>query len=567
MGDPGLPPYSSGGTCVDSDGDGTCEIDIGPNTGVSLPADTYLPPFQYGSYNEGDGFLFDTPILSDININLILASGPTQWDDIDCGSVSAINANGDTLGCIALGVAWVVYSIYLDGGPIATTPTRSLAHSKHHFQVHSDWEPAENCTTECMLLGSTPQHTWTPVGNGTSHGIYHELHFMHGENFTAHRAYQGSSPGDSKLASRQYRYKTNQLDSHLRPIYIDLYSRDAERRTYGQSFDTYSSPVELAESVGVAVERSVALSEAAAYCWAMLNGGSLGSSNVLSISQVGSDQMPTSDLEHDLSQCESDMSEPDQHLGSVVLVCGRNLTSIDPSLANDPDGNLSPNIWARSLSKRNGGSNDYAVHNYLDYDDTVDFISAPYPSGDGGHNLQRAGGDTHVYALRYPGDCVDATIADDAPIDGDEAVVVNAEHVMERVTGAYFFEFIQNPELDLMDGNGPTRAPANLQAIPFNVVRTYMALPYSTWPGWQSTDPNEDLEQSVFTDFAQALGSTMAPDVMTNLAEGLNNVKSRVWDTYVDVTSIDVWNRLANTPTTQNTESALELLRAVSYPT
>lgn len=118
-----------------------------------------------------------------------------------------------------------------------------------------------------------------------------------------------------------------------------------------------------------------------------------------------------------------------------------------------------------------------------------------------------------------------------------------------------------------MDGNGPTRAPANLQAIPFNVVRTYMALPYSTWPGWQSTDPNEDLEQSVFTDFAQALGSTMAPDVMTNLAEGLNNVKSRVWDTYVDVTSIDVWNRLANTPTTQNTESALELLRAVSYST
>jgi hypothetical protein len=139
---------------------------------------------------------------------MIVIGGETQWADSNCGTVSAPGADGDTLGCVALGIAWLTYSVYLlDGGPGVGTPARSLSSSKHHFQVHSLWEPVGNCTTSCMLLGHAPQHVWTPVGNGTYNGIQHELHFMHTDKFTAHRAFPGViKPGEdnSTLTPRQW---------------------------------------------------------------------------------------------------------------------------------------------------------------------------------------------------------------------------------------------------------------------------------------------------------------------------------------------------------------------------
>lgn len=135
---------------------------------------------------------------------MIVTGEPVQWSDIDCGGISASGTYGNTLGCIASTVAWVMYSIYLQGGPVATTPVRSIAPSNHQFQVHSEWEGVENCTTQCLLVANTPENTWTAVGNGTYNGIFHELHFMHNRNFTTHRVYQGQRPSESSLSACQY---------------------------------------------------------------------------------------------------------------------------------------------------------------------------------------------------------------------------------------------------------------------------------------------------------------------------------------------------------------------------
>lgn len=574
MGDPGLPPYSRTGTCTNDDGNGDCEIDIGSTIGISFPPDTFLPPFEQSvSYAAGDALLFGTPIPSDLNLNLILTGGQTQWDDINCGLIPATGTDGDTLGCIAASVAWMTYSIYLDGGPATAISARSLSSSHYQFQVHSDWEPMDNCSMSCMLIQGTPQHTWTAAGNGTYHGIYHELHFMHSDNFTGHRAYQGGYPRNSTLVSRQsdysdYRYSTNQLDSNLNPIRSSIYvfkDEPVEPVTYKASFDEYPSPEGLAEWMGESVEEAVAESKFGGFCFTLMNGGEVVSSTLLGVSQTGSEWGGTPDeVEQDLTNCAADMSNPNQHIGSVILVCGANLTWIDPSLLDDPDGNLNPDIWVRSLQKRVGDSKGYLIHNELDPTGmTITFESAPYVNGQNGQTLIDEGGDSHVYGLANRGNCTDTSIRSDTPIAGPNAVVVNAEHIIERVTMPYFFDFIQNPQLDLNDGNGMVRAPANLQAIPFNVIRDYMAIPYIEWPNFDSSLPLPP-DQSLFSDMAQSLGSTFNVAVMTNLDFNLNGVKSRVWDTYRLVSSDDTWYPFANTPTVANTQSALELIRAVS---
>lgn len=278
----------------------------------------------------------------------------------------------------------VTYSIYLVGGPIATTPTRSLPSLDHHFQVHPNWEPTQNCTTNCPLGGGTPQHTWTPIGNGTHGGIYHELHFMHNDHFTVHRAYQGVDSTGSPLTPRQYRFKTNQLDSRLNPIYVDTYTRkdasgDSEH-SYKRAFDAYSSPVGFAEVIGEAVEESVAESKVGSFCLDFLFGGLPSASDpaqFLQITRTGSGDDPPAATEENLDQCQPrGISEINS--GSVLFSCGTNLFSIDHSLTDDPDGNLSPNIWSRSSSKRDGTSILYRVRNGLDRDGvSVVFESAP----------------------------------------------------------------------------------------------------------------------------------------------------------------------------------------------
>lgn len=53
---------------------------------------------------------------------------------------------------------------------------------------------------------------------------------------------------------------------------------------------------------------------------------------------------------------------------------------------------------------------------------------------------------------------------------------------------------------------------------------------------------------------------------MMNMEKGLNNVKSRIWSSFRNVTNDTYWEALVSNPITTNTRKALDLLRAVSYP-
>jgi hypothetical protein len=112
--------------------------------------------------------------------------------------------------------------------------------------------------------------------------------------------------------------------------------------------------------------------------------------------------------------------------------------------------------------------------------------------------------------------------------------------------------------MDLQDGNGPI-TPAGLVPIPFTIIENFAAADYRLWPNVPADAPFGNL----FDDLADALGSTNNPDVMTNLEHVLNLVKTRVWRA-LDVTSNDVWGPLVATPTTRNTQDALDLMRSVS---
>jgi len=129
---------------------GTCEFDIAANTGFSLPNTTYLPGWNY-EYVEGDVLLFDTADAATQFLAIGINGPIISWGDFNCVTNSAFGVDGDTLGCIAIASSWLVYSVYLNGGPSTTAPARSLSSSNYQFQAHSEWQPEGNCTMTCML--------------------------------------------------------------------------------------------------------------------------------------------------------------------------------------------------------------------------------------------------------------------------------------------------------------------------------------------------------------------------------------------------------------------------------
>jgi hypothetical protein len=568
--------------------DVTISLDIVSAAAPTFPTFTAMP-FATGPslYSAGDTLqTLASPPNQDIAVDLTLVGSPVVWDSDFCGDGSG------TSDCIVESVEFMVYAINLQGGPVQTTLRRDIPASDFQFQYHSQWLPPttsnSNATTNttcstprCMLLAGAPKHTWTPVGNGTYKGRFHEFHFLHTGTMLGHRVLPGGFPSanvsidntttNASLVGRQYDTHINLPHSQLE--LIEYYTRENEQQGWRTLMSADSAAkLDMPKNTGVAVGNMVSLSNFHEACVTMaLNGVGL----VTGLWNIGTNDTATelsnAQAENDTAGCSLSAVTPSPP-PSVTLVCGANLTKIDPTLVDDPDGTEEGNIWSRSLlpsnilglrSASSGQSAPYTIHNYLDPNGvTVTFESATYANGGDGQDLIDAGGDDHVYALANRGVCTDTSIISDADITGPNAVTVNSEHVFERVTVPYFFEFIQNPYLDLEDGNGLTRAPANQQPILFNVVRDYMQIPYNEWPfASESGIPNVG---SLFQDIAEALGSTTNPSVMTNLQEDLNNVKSRVWDTFVDPTADGVFLPLANNPTVANTSSALDLLRSVS---
>lgn len=539
---------------------GTCEFEIAANTGFSLPNTTYLPSWN-DEYVEGDVLLFDTADSSNQFLGIVLNGPIIQWGDFNCVTNSASGIDGDTLGCIAIASSWLAYSVYLNGGPSTTTPARSLTSSNYQFQAHSEWQPVGNCTMTCMLLHGAPQHNWTSVGNGTYHGVFHELHFKHTDTFIGFRTAQ-SVPGDSTLIARQYVTSGNEILGST-GIYVDMYSLKRQFE-YDASFDIIDSftgnPYEVADWMGQSIEESVALSNSSGLCVAALTGDEISSSEFFGITQAAGDWGTETEIEEDLNTCATSVVDSVLNLGNagVPIVCGVNLTWIDPDLLLCPDGNTAPDIQSTStalscpdttgsdlsvrwLEKRTGSSVRYKIRDESDPTGQtfIYFVSAPYVNGANGQNLQNAGGDTHVWALADPDDCLNTEMIDNAPITGPDRVVANAEHLMERVTIAYLLLFAQILTIDLADGNGDI-VPAALQGltpISFDMIANFMAVPYAQWPGVQ----NQGLDpgRSLLSDLANDLGSVTNPTPMTNLEGSENRMKARIYDTFVNPTSDD----------------------------
>jgi hypothetical protein len=565
---------------------GTCKFNIPPNTAFSLPNTTYLPAFDL-LYVEGDVLLFDTADSSNEFLGVIIDGPIIQWGDFNCTTNSAFGIDGDTLGCIAIASSWLAYSVYLNGGPQATTPARSLPSSDYHFQAHSDWQTTENCTMTCMLLNSAPQNNWTSVGNGTYCGVFHELHFKHTDTFIGYRAAQEVNPGSSTLAARQYVTSGNEVDSGNTGVYVDMYSLKRQFE-YDASFDAIDSftgnPYEVADWMGESIEESVALSNSSGLCVSSLIGDEISSSEFFGITQAAGDWGTEQEIEEGLNTCASGvLTSIEYGNAGVPMTCGEDLSWIDPDLLVYPDGNPAPDIQSTStsypgdtdsvlsdrwLEKRAGASQPYKIYNLADASRQtwVTWFSAPYVNGANGVNLQNAGGDTHVWALANAVSCLDSEVISNAPITGPGAIVVHAEHLFERVTIAYLLEFAQVLQIDLDDGNGvvvPVGAQG-LNPIPYSMIVSYMAIPYANWPNFQGL--GLDPTRSLFTDLANALGSTSNPYVMTNLEGSMNLMKARVWDTIVDPTSDTKWNALASNPSEANTAKALSLIQVVSFP-
>lgn len=133
----------------------------------------------------------------------------------------------------------------------------------------------------------------------------------------------------------------------------------------------------------------------------------------------------------------------------------------------------------------------------------------------------------------------------------------------ERRTIANFFEYVQNPSMDLADGNG-VQTDA-LTPITFDTIRRWADVPYRDWVnnGLPAGFDTSILPPgSFFSDIMDAMGSSSNPEVMTNLDEVLNRYKASMVNTDINPIADSNFDPLTD-PTRQNTAAALTLLRQV----
>lgn len=202
---------------------GACseEIDlniVNPTLTISNPSITGLYALvsaTASSYSSGDSFSYSAaPPNEDIGVDVVLVNGPTLFENATCDGASFID--DEFIECIAEGVMWLAFTVYTDGGPMETTPTRrDLSSSDYQFQYHLEWQPTGTCSTaRCMAVAGAPLNTWIPLGNGTYNGKFYDLHFVHTGKVMGHRAWPGGFPNESSLANplagRQYQYVTLQ---------------------------------------------------------------------------------------------------------------------------------------------------------------------------------------------------------------------------------------------------------------------------------------------------------------------------------------------------------------------
>ncbi|KUJ19023.1 uncharacterized protein LY89DRAFT_510910 [Mollisia scopiformis] len=534
------------------------------------------------AYSSGDSFSYTAAANSDMSIDISLVNGPETFDDATCaGAPTVSGTDGGFLGCVAQAVAWMTYAVYADGGPVDTTPVRRSSFSSDpQFQYHAEWQPAGNCTTShCMLMNGSPEGVWVPAGNGTYNGTFHDFHFTRTtNNIVGHRVWPGGfqsasaatdmsmvKPRSGTLAGRQYRWR-GQLVGWGASSRVDWYHR-SDPAAYMNWYDyDRKGALDVSNTIAAAVEDTVAQTHYPELCVGLAYEGSVVDTGLWNI--VANGTTATNDIS--LAQAETDLTGCSG--SSAVIVCYANATAIDTSLATaDDESSTAPTITKRMLQFFNlfgrtatsGSEETYEVTDVVYNTGTLQFVAPTYPNGGNGYYLNQENGHDSAYALLNPGNCLDGTLTDDADTTSANQVTVVTEHVLERVTGRNFLEYVQRPVMDLADGNGDRTS--TLTAVPFTTLANWADLPYAQWVNnnLPTGFPTANLPTvgSAFTDFADAFGSTANPDVLTNLEESLNGYKARVYSTTIDPSADDTFDPLTETPTIANTQSALTLLR------
>ncbi|KAI0965120.1 hypothetical protein F4678DRAFT_485612 [Xylaria arbuscula] len=585
------------GTCVANTWFNECP-DVGQGEDdYPIPIDPHLPippgldPGDSGStpttiFPDSVGEVFTTNFQDGSlrNVQVGLLESPLDFPDIDCDITFVGGNDGNTLSCIAESTAWLYYSIQQLGGP--TEPSlqrRDLSSTTHQFfTYHDQWNPRGNCSTPfCMMLSTAPLNTWIEAGNGTSGGVFHDLHFANFGSTSVHRVYRGGFDNSTWTRSswsskRQYTYRTAhwRADFHQGNKLLIPEGSAAWNDWYGLSAP--DTELQVSDSIGSAVEDVVAITNFHNLCLGFGVAEEAPEYGYMEFGYPGLAE-PTSDkIGDNLKNCGDYLGTPKPQ----TIVCYTNFTmdneGTDPDEIDDGTGplpwqNLMAKVrrwlffWERSANS--GSQVPYNIRNVVNGGPGVTIYSARYPTGHNGQDLDAEKGDESAYALSNPADCTSSALRDDAETDLTQpgSVAVDAEHMFpERQGIRNFFEYVQAPTMDEEDGNGPTTDA--LPSMSFDIIASFGQTLYRDWGTQFNLPPGFDTDLlnipgSLFNDSMDAIGSSANPEVMTNLQGSVNRYKGVVVQASANPTSDASWDAWADNPSLHNTREALQRLR------
>ena len=382
--------------------DVTIDLDSFEFTPPALPSFTSQPLATGPSdYAAGDTLQTVSEATgSAFSVDLTLVGSAVSWDSNLCevdGGTAVASAY-----CIGESAELMIYWINMLGGPVQTTFRREIPAFDTHFQYHSDWLQPTNdtcLTAHCKLLATAPMHTWTPVGNGTYKGRFHDLHFLHTGQMIGHRVSPRASPPidssanststDAVLTKRGY--FINQAGQYHSNPSVTYFSPENDRITWGRMLDDDSGGVlDVSRTMGEALSDMVDETSFSEACGTMaINGVGVetGLWNIVRLDDAT--ELTNAQAEADLAGCSLGAVNPTPDVW--VMTCFLNDSApVNSSLLNDRDTDESaPTLksrmirWLGLLQSRtatSGNSESYAVNDVIGRTGTTLFTVPTYPN-------------------------------------------------------------------------------------------------------------------------------------------------------------------------------------------
>jgi len=315
-------------------------------TPPALPTFT-TQPFTTGPSDYAAGDTLQT--VSDaagsaLAVDLTLVGGAVSWPSNLC------NVNGETAApstyCIGETAEFMIYVINMLGGPVQTTFRRELPASDIQFQYHPRWLQPNNrtcSTTHCKLLAGALSHTWTPVGNGTYKGRFHELHFLHNGRMIGHRLSPTAFPSidlstnntatNGTLFGRGY---WSSRDAALANPHLEVYSAQYQRAKWDRIVAANSGGImDVSKTVGEALADMVDETSFSEACGTMAIDGVGVETDLWNIIRLDDAvELSNAQAEADLATCSLLAVNP-----TPQLVCyqSSNMSKFDPDWLTDPE--------------------------------------------------------------------------------------------------------------------------------------------------------------------------------------------------------------------------------------